>query len=272
MQKYGASEGDDEFGKDHGLIHEALVTGRKVGAGKEFWKKLAHDQELFSKTVAFVHRGGHCEPANQVLARHILGQENLWGPEDWIKLGYPDKLFKKVPDIPWSPEELEEVKNTHFLHLGMETLPDGKTPLTALALHQGKLPGLAPVWLVDDLKDKDCLTKQTLSCQWYLTKKEIVEHSTSKTYEAQLSLLNQEKEEPPSTIQEVQKSLLYYKKTGKRLNPSVYARTKDFVGSEFVALVGSFGCFDDGALCVNVSHRDGVWSDVGLGASSKFQK
>ena len=43
-----------EFGSDHGLIHETIVTGRKVGAGKDFWATLAHNEELFAKVVAFV--------------------------------------------------------------------------------------------------------------------------------------------------------------------------------------------------------------------------
>ncbi len=47
-----------EFGKDHGLIHEMIVTGRKVGAGREFYSALAHDEALFKKAVAFVARGG----------------------------------------------------------------------------------------------------------------------------------------------------------------------------------------------------------------------
>jgi len=44
----------NDFGKDHGLIHEAVVTGRKVGAGQDFWAALAHSEELFQKVVAFV--------------------------------------------------------------------------------------------------------------------------------------------------------------------------------------------------------------------------
>lgn len=43
-----------EFGADHGLIHEAVVTGRKVGADKEFWAGIAHNETLFAKVVAFV--------------------------------------------------------------------------------------------------------------------------------------------------------------------------------------------------------------------------
>jgi len=43
-----------EFGTDHALIHEAVVTGRKVGAGKEFWAALAHNKELFDRVVTLV--------------------------------------------------------------------------------------------------------------------------------------------------------------------------------------------------------------------------
>jgi hypothetical protein len=42
-----------EFGKEVTLLGEVVVTGRKVGADKAFWSKLAHDQELFAKIVAF---------------------------------------------------------------------------------------------------------------------------------------------------------------------------------------------------------------------------
>ncbi|MBI4122288.1 MAG: hypothetical protein HY461_03070 [Parcubacteria group bacterium] len=53
------SETDEaDFGKDHGVIHEMIVTGRKVGAGRNFYSALAHNEELFAKTVAFVARGG----------------------------------------------------------------------------------------------------------------------------------------------------------------------------------------------------------------------
>lgn len=50
---------EEVFGKDLGLIHEAIITGRKVGAGKDFWVKLAHDENLFSRTVEFVNFGGY---------------------------------------------------------------------------------------------------------------------------------------------------------------------------------------------------------------------
>ena len=35
-----------DFGKDHGLIHEAVVTGREAGWGRDEWAKLAHNRDL----------------------------------------------------------------------------------------------------------------------------------------------------------------------------------------------------------------------------------
>ncbi len=35
-----------DFGRDHGFIHEAVITGRKAGWGADDWAKLAHDESL----------------------------------------------------------------------------------------------------------------------------------------------------------------------------------------------------------------------------------
>jgi len=39
------------FGKDLGLVHQAVLAGRRVGAGPEFWGWLAEDSALFSSFV-----------------------------------------------------------------------------------------------------------------------------------------------------------------------------------------------------------------------------
>ncbi|MFH0814898.1 MAG: hypothetical protein V1902_02345 [Candidatus Falkowbacteria bacterium] len=41
----------EDFGKDLGLVHEVVVTGRKVGAGRDFWARLAHDEAFFRRVV-----------------------------------------------------------------------------------------------------------------------------------------------------------------------------------------------------------------------------
>jgi hypothetical protein len=53
MENHGASE-EEVFGKEIGLVHEAIITGRKVGVGREFWKALAHNQWLFKRVSDLV--------------------------------------------------------------------------------------------------------------------------------------------------------------------------------------------------------------------------
>jgi len=49
----------EEFGRDLGVVHEAVITGRKVGADAKFWAMLAHDEEKFRELVAFAS-GSDC--------------------------------------------------------------------------------------------------------------------------------------------------------------------------------------------------------------------
>lgn len=58
-KKQNPTSKESAFGKDHSLVHEAVVTGRKAGADSRFWSALAHDEELFRRTVEFVKRGGY---------------------------------------------------------------------------------------------------------------------------------------------------------------------------------------------------------------------
>jgi len=42
---------DSEFGREVGLVHKAIITGRKVGADRRFWTRLADDTVVFRKVV-----------------------------------------------------------------------------------------------------------------------------------------------------------------------------------------------------------------------------
>ena len=48
--------GVSNFGKELGVVHEVLITGRKAGWGKEQWAKFAHDEPLM-RSVALVIAG-----------------------------------------------------------------------------------------------------------------------------------------------------------------------------------------------------------------------
>ncbi len=117
MSKHGASK-DEGFGKDLGVMHEAAVTGRKVGLDKEFFASLAHDEGLFYRTIAFVKNGGRNLYTPYLEAEYAIGTENFIGPEQYWKIMKEenDRLF--LPDdgmVPFSRRILEDVKDTHIL-------------------------------------------------------------------------------------------------------------------------------------------------------------
>jgi hypothetical protein len=51
-----ASDSQSDFGRDHGLIHEVVVTGRKADWSAEDWAKLAHNAALMRDIRGLVHQ------------------------------------------------------------------------------------------------------------------------------------------------------------------------------------------------------------------------
>jgi hypothetical protein len=45
----------NKFGQDFGLVHEAVVTGRKAGWGEKEWAKLAHDEKLMEEIASVLN-------------------------------------------------------------------------------------------------------------------------------------------------------------------------------------------------------------------------
>ncbi len=107
---------DNDFGRDYGLIHEAVVTGRKAGAGREFWAQLAHDRTLFEKVVTFV-RGADFAGTTQNRASQIMGP-NFFGVAHAIQhfrvIPAPTNL-DDLSRVPFSERTLEECCDTHVL-------------------------------------------------------------------------------------------------------------------------------------------------------------
>ena len=46
---------EELFGKELGLMHKVIVTGRKIGVGKRFWTALADDERFFHDVMEFVN-------------------------------------------------------------------------------------------------------------------------------------------------------------------------------------------------------------------------
>lgn len=85
MESHGAST--EEFGKDLGLVHEAVITGRKIGVGRDFWSRLAHDEDLFRRIVSLA-----IQPESQ---DELAKQARFWREVFGIELDLADITVPK---------------------------------------------------------------------------------------------------------------------------------------------------------------------------------
>ena len=97
---------DENFGKDLGLLHEACITGKKVGFGRHEWTMLTHDEYLFSRAKRMIHAhivrlGWLPEEVREAIK--ILGPANVLHHFDVMSVWAADlehdrNSFRFVPD------------------------------------------------------------------------------------------------------------------------------------------------------------------------------
>jgi hypothetical protein len=99
----------DDFGKDLGLMHEVVVTGRKVSTPNEltaFFAKLAHDEDLLRSMMdSVLNRVGLT--AAERLALEILGEGKVIGYKDAHRIWLVDQP-EIEPAMPYNEEILHQ--------------------------------------------------------------------------------------------------------------------------------------------------------------------
>ena len=89
MPKGVVCQPNGAFGQDHGLIHEVVVTGRKVGAGRKFWEKLAHNEGRFRACVKFVEGDSKTIPVpSPVIEIPFFANEERSSSFGYLESGY----------------------------------------------------------------------------------------------------------------------------------------------------------------------------------------
>ncbi len=247
-----------EFGKDHSLIHEALVTGRKVGAGREFWSKLAHDEQLFREAVTLVlgDPSQYQPTTSQQRAAEIMGR-NYHGPDQVAKhfgVRYRDTELTQLAEIPYPEDELRAKKDTHILVAGY--------PLTTLEIRKRMKRNF---YKQDWYENEDFARKTKVRLRWLLLLKTDVPNSRSKTYVEQTALLDPDDE--TSIFCEVVYGMnIHFAETGGRLHETYYVRCQDVTSHGNRVYVGSF--YPEG-LDVNAHWDVYRYGDFGLASSRK---
>ncbi len=97
----------DDFGRDLGLMHEVIVTGRKVGTANEltaFFAKLAHDKDLLRSMMDCVLDRVSLTFSER-LAQEILGKGKVIGYQDTCRIWRVDQP-EVEPAMPYNEDIL----------------------------------------------------------------------------------------------------------------------------------------------------------------------
>lgn len=214
-----ALQTEEVFGRDHGLIQEVIVTGRKVGADRQFWSRLAHDEQVFREVVRHVlgEQADYQPTTSQQGAADIMGR-NYHGPDQVAKhfgVQYRDAELGLLAEVPFSAEVLRAGRETRILVAGY--------PLTILEVRKRMKKNF---WDQDWYHNENFARQTKVQLQWHLLRKDEVPNSRSKTYEEQTALLRPE-EEAPFACEVVYAMNLHFAETGERLFNNVYVRCQD---------------------------------------------
>jgi len=245
------------FGRDHGLLHELVVTGRKVGADRVFYARLAHNEKLFGKVVSFVR---DYSSTTQERAREIMSK-NFFGVEEAVKhfgVNPTRQQLAVLSEIPFSEAVLEESKYTHVLVAVF--------PLSILEIRDKvkhiELPSGQPLLSAQSWYDEESFAKERGEVTWQLVRKTPVDDSTSKNWQEQQALIAKNDEVPSARVM-VYTIVGHYLATGEHLFEHIYVRTSS---------VGSDGrCVDVGGFGSDGLFVDDDWVGApggGLGVSS----
>lgn len=100
-------------------------------------------------------------------ARRILGEKNVFGPDEWKKSFGKKFQVTSVPEIPWSVDVLGNpgIDQEHFLFLGLDVL--GGEPLD-IAAWDKLYPGDGDPKLYWIPWNKQTFARRTCELRWYL--------------------------------------------------------------------------------------------------------
>lgn len=237
----------------YGEIGATLKVLQDHGVTREHFDRLRAEPDYAKRVAEFMLCGGLEGAIYQKLARAIMGK-NFFGVEEWSMLygiNFTKKQLREVGEFPWNEDVLNSpcpfvegrsIRETHFAFLGLNTI-NGK-PRSILEwqkIHpssgQLRFWEYAPkAWY----SDEKFANEITCGFRWYLILQEIIPDSTDKTHQEQLAILPAEYE-APLAVEEVTKTILYYRKNSVLLNPKQWGRCQDIVCDGLRIRVGNFG-------------------------------
>jgi len=180
--------------------------------------------KLLNKILSiFISKKGRLEECfeptiSQKRAREIMGR-NFFGIKEVIKyfgINPTRKQLASFSEIPFSEVMLKELKDTHVL---IAVFPLSIFEICRKVEHK-LFYGYEDGWYI-----KESFIKKRGKASWQLICKTPVESSTSKIWQEQKMLLENNNEEVPTIRVMVYTIISYYFVTGERLLENIYVRT-----------------------------------------------
>lgn len=199
------------FGKDLGLLHEVVVTGRKVGADRVIYASLAHNERLFREVVDYIRYYG--EPSHS-RAREIMGK-NFFGIEEAVKFfGVKPSIhdIAMLREIPFSEEVLQESKYSHVLIAVF--------PLSIREIRDR----VGKKLFASDWYNEQFFANEHGEVSWQLVRKAPAPNTISNEINDQIEPID-ENDEVPNARVVVYAAVEYYFTIGKHLFKDIYVRT-----------------------------------------------
>ncbi len=214
------------------------------------------DPKMRGRLVQFWLSGGYEATTTQRVARAIMGT-NFFGIEEvtqYFGVKPTKTQLAAFAEIPFTEAELQECRDTHVLiAIFPVSIIDIRKKVERKLFYSHE----------DAWYNTESFAKKKGKARWYLILKEPVPNSTSKIWDEQQELLNENEETPEARVM-AYTIIGHYLVTGERLFENVYVRCADFDSGGPRVGVGSFG--QDG-LHVD-SGRDGYRYDNRLGLAS----
>jgi hypothetical protein len=238
--------------------HEFLLKLEKAGLIDELAQKVIDSKgnDLATKVVRLIENGGFEPSTSQKRTREIMGR-NFFGIEEAIKhfgVNPSRAQTAALAEVPFTEEVLESCKDTNVI---AAVFPMSILDVRAKVKDESDRLFYDQTWF-----NKESFAKDRGEIGWRLIRKTPVENSTSKNWDEQQALLDQNEETPSAQVM-VYTIIGHFLATGERLFENVYVRTSSVDSGGGRVDVGRF---DRNGLRVDywwVGNRDGY-----LGVSS----
>ena len=240
------------------------------------------DNDYAKRFARALTRDGFQTSTDTRIARLILGA-SFFDVPDWVVLygaRFSRKEVREALKFPWHEDVLmstcllcgKTVKDCHFAFWGIEKLND--SPLTVVKWNELHPPTGQPKFYFSTdpwHAGQPHTDVATMQSRWDLIHQDIVPDSTRKNPGDQVKMLPPEYE-ASTTIAEVMKDILVFRKTGERPNPKRWAACAERTIKTNKVSAGNISCvgyFNENGLVVN--DWDGnPYGNIGVGASRNF--